>query len=285
MNYYELLGVTKDTPQDEIKKKYRALASKHHPDKEGGNTQKFQEIQIAYDTLSDAQKRHQYDMELAGGGRQQFSFNSSHANDMHEDMLDLLRRQFGFNVGGFQSHFQQSHRPARNQDVRIAVQLDLYDTLAEQDKTLNLKIPGAESNAISIKIPRGVQHGTMIRYPGLGSHEITTAPRSDLYVQFHIKPHPVFEQDGIDLTMPLTINCFDAILGCEKSITGLDGRIFRLNIPPGSQHGKKLGIPDAGLYTTEHNNRGKLIIDLNIVIPETLTESQKETIRSIRAAL
>lgn len=284
MNYYELLGVTKDTPPDEIKKKYRALASKHHPDK-GGDTEKFQEIQIAYDTISDPQKRQQYDMELAGGGRQ-FRFETNNfGNEMHDDMLDLLRRQFGFNVGGFQTGFNQQRRPAKNQDVRIAISLELVDTLAEHDKTLNLNIPGSGSDTINLKVPRGVQHGTVIRYPGLGSKEISTAPRGDLYVQFHVIPHPIFGQEGIDLTLPLTINCFDAILGCEKSITGLDGRVFKVTIPPGSQHGKKLGIHDAGLYTTEHSGRGKLIIDLNIVIPETLTPVQKEILRTIQATL
>jgi len=280
MNYYELLGVTKDTPQDEIKKKYRALASKHHPDK-GGDTKKFQEIQVAYDTLSDPQKRQQYDMELSGGGRQ-FSFNSSHTSDsMHDEMLDMLRRQFGFGFG-----FQQAqHRPAKNRDVRIAVSMDLVDTLQEQNKTLNLNIPGSSLDTINLKVPRGVHHGSMIRYPGLGSKEIATAPRGDLYVQFHVSSHPVFGQSGIDLTMPLTINCFDAILGCEKSVTSLDGRVFKVSIPPGSQHGKKFGIPDAGLFTTEHNGRGKLIIDLNIVIPETLSSTQKEILRTIQATL
>lgn len=283
MNYYEILGVAKEATQEEIKKAYRKKASIHHPDKAGGNTEKFKEIQVAYDTLSDEEKRAQYDLELAGGGKREFSFNTSNMNsDPSADIFNTLFRQFGFHVDP--SRFQQQ-RPARNQDIRIAVVLDLVETLAEQDKTLNLTLPGNVKETVEIKIPRGIHHGTVIRYPGLGGKSISTSPRGDLYVQYHVKPHPNFEQQGIDLITPLTINCLDAIVGCERSINSLDGRIFKVTIPPGSQPGRKFGIPDAGLYTTEHGGRGKLILVLEIVIPENLTPEQLKTIRDIQTKI
>lgn len=283
MNHYETLGVEKSASAEEIKKSYRKLASKYHPDKAGGDTEKFKEIQVAYEILSDTQRRAQYDIELAGGGSREFNFNTGNmGNDPSADIFNSLFRQFGFNV--HQDHFRQAHqhRPAKNQDIRIAIVLDLVETLVEQDKTLNLSLPGNVKETVEIKVPRGIHHGTVIRYPGLGSKSVTTAPRGDLYVQYHVKPHPNFEQQGIDLITTLTINCLDAILGCERSINSLDGRIFKVTIPPGSQPGRKFGIPDAGLYTTEHSGRGKLILVLEIVIPENLTPEQIKTIRDIQ---
>ena len=265
-NHYEILGVSKDASAEEIKKSYRKLASKHHPDKAGGNTEKFKEIQVAYDTLSDEQKREQYDIELAGGGRREFSFNTNNMNaDPNADLY---------------CKYRDIYFP-----VRIAMILDLAETLSEQDKTLTLTLPGNVKETIEIKVPRGTHHGTVIRYPGLGGKSVTTAPRGDLYVQYHIKPHPNFDQQGIDLITPLTINCLDAIVGCERSITNIDGRTFKVIIPAGSQPGRKFGIPDAGLYSTEHSGRGKLILVLEIVIPENLTPDQLKTIRDIQTKI
>ena len=283
MNYYEILGISKDASQEEIKKAYRKKASILHPDKAGGDTEKFKDAQVAYDTLSDEQKRTQYDMELAGGGRREFSFNTSNMDYPNTDIFNTLFRQFGFQANP--DRFRQQQRPAKNQDVRIAIVLELIETLSEQDKTLNLTLPGNVKETIEIKIPRGIHHGTVIRYPGLGGKTITTAPRGDLYVQYHVKPHPNFEQQGIDLITPLTINCLDAIVGCERSVNSIDGRIFKVVIPPGSQPGRKFGIPDAGLYSTENSGRGKLILVLEIVIPENLTPEQLKTIRDIQAKI
>jgi DnaJ-class molecular chaperone len=287
MNYYEQLGVEQSSPMEEIKKAYRKLAMKYHPDRNPDNPkaeEKFKEIQVAYATLSDTQKREQYDLGLAGGGHQQFNFNTNSFGGTDQDMFDLLRRQFGIHVGP-SSFGQRHHQPARNQDVKISVQIDLVDTLNDQNKTLNLSIPGNVNSTVSINIPRGIQHGTTIRYGGLGSSSITTAPKGDLYVQFHVKPHPGFEQYGIDLISPLTISCLDAILGVERSVTSIDGRVFKVNIPAGTQPGTKFGIPGAGMYSTEDTQRGKLILLLDIVVPENLTQSQLEKIKSIQAEL
>jgi len=285
MNHYETLGVDRSATADEIKKSYKRLASKHHPDRPGGNTQEFQKIQAAYDILSDDQKREMHNMELDGVNRPQFNFNTSNMtggpNDgMHDAMFDILRQQFGFNMGGF-----QQRRPPQNQDIRISIILDLADTLQEHSKTLNIIIPGNNQETVNIKVPRGIHHGAVIRYPGLGGNAVTTAPRADLYVQFHVKEHPEFVQQGTDLIMSLTIDCFDAIIGCERTVTNIDGRVFNVVIPPGSQPGRKFGIPDAGLYSTDKSGRGKLIILLNVVIPEKLSAEHLETIKSIKTAI
>ena len=293
MNHYETLGVSKDATAEQIKKAYRKLASQHHPDK-GGETHKFQEIQVANEILCDPQKRAQYDMELAGGGGRHFRFSTSGSgmgpDDMAGDLFENLRRQFGFGMGGGPDPFSQfkqanQNRQPRNQDVRIAIQLNLTDTLEEQTKTLNITLPGNMKENIEIKIPRGVHHGTSIRYPGLGDHSTPNTPRADLYVQFYVRPHERFEQHGIDLVTTTTVSCLEAIAGCNKTVTGVDGKMFIVAIPPGTQYGAKFGIPDQGLYTTDHPGRGKLIVLLDIHVPKALTEEQLTIIKSIQATL
>ncbi len=278
MNHYETLGVGKTATQDEIKKAYRKLASQHHPDK-GGDTKKFQDIQTAYSILEDANKRGQYDQELAGGGPRQFHFHSGGGMD---DILNAFRN------GGFdpfaQFRNQQPQQP-RNRDVRITVPLDLESTLADQTKTLNLTLPGNKSENIEIKVPKGIYHGASIRYPGLGDHSVPGAPRADLYAQFVIRPHSRYEPVGSDLYMSLTINALEAIIGCEKEIVGLDGREFIITIPPGSQFNSKFGIPDQGLYSTDHPGRGRIVINLEIYIPKELSKEQLKTISAINATL
>lgn len=283
MNHYEILGVAKNATDDEIKKSYKKLASKHHPDRPSGNTQKFQEIQAAYDILSTPQKRAQYDMELEGGGRHQFHFSTNDlGGEMPDDFADLLRRQFGFDTGFFgRQGGRFRHPPQRNQDVRIMIQVDLIDTLKEQTKTLAITLPGGEKENIEITIPRGVQDGETIRYQGLGGHTISTVPRADLYVQFLVRRPFDFEQSGVDLYKKLTVNCLEAIVGCNKEVVGLDGKKFNLTVPPGSQYGAKFGIADAGLYVMGKETRGRLVIVLDVYVPKELTDSQLKMIKDI----
>lgn len=293
-NHYETLGVSKTATQDEIKKAYRKLASVNHPDK-GGDTKKFQELQSAYDTLSDPQKRELYDAQQAGGGRHRFNFNVN-GHDVGgmdgpdvADFFSHLRQQFG-GMGGanpFASHFAsaQQRRAPGNPDVRITLTVNLLDTFVEHEKELAVNIPNVKSETIKIKVPRGIQSGSVVRYPGLGSSQVANAPRSDLYVQYIVNTPLNFEQHGIDLITPLTINCLEAITGCEKEVAGVDGRIFVIKIPPGVQYGAKFGIPDQGAYTTDHPGRGKLIVSLQIYVPKELSEEQIENIKKIASTL
>jgi DnaJ-class molecular chaperone len=294
MNHYETLGVAKTATQDEIKQAFRKLSSQHHPDK-GGDAEKFKAVSIANDVLRDPQKRAQYDEEIAGGGRQ-FHYSAHRTppgqdRDMGnmDDILAHLRRQFGNNHSGFDPFSQftqaQQRRSPVNPDVRITIQLDLVSTFAEQEKELAINIPNFKTETIKIKIPRGVRTGNTIRYPGLGSDQVPNAPKSDLYVQFQVRTPPEFEQRDIDLFTPLNINCLEAIVGCEKEVTGVDGKVFSIKIPPGVQYGAKFGIPEQGAYTTDHPGRGKLIVVLQIYIPKELTDEQLTIIRDIAKTL
>jgi curved DNA-binding protein len=293
MNHYETLGVDKNAEFDDIKKAYRKLASKHHPDK-GGDTEQFKKIQTAYDIVSDEAKRLRYDAELAGGGSRQFHFNAGGMGpeDMgHNAIFEEMARQFGFGFRGGEDPFaqfrnaNQNRQAPRNRDVRLNVGVKMVDSLKEHEKTITITLPGNVKETISIRVPRGITSGATVRYPGIGDWSIPKAPRGDIYVQFHLLPEYNYEQHGIDLYTQLTINCLEAMTGCEKKVKGIDDTMFELTIPPGTQVGTKFGIAGQGLYTTEHPNRGRLIVVTQIYIPKELTEEQLKTIKDIQAVL
>lgn len=291
MTHYDTLGITKDADENAIKKAFKSLASKNHPDK-GGDTKKFQEINTAYQTLSDAQKKAQYDMEIAGGGNRQFHFNTSSGMDPDLDLGEIfnqMRNQFGFGAGNQDpfAQFRQANqnRPVRNKDIRISIQIPLVDTLEEHNKTIAITLPGNMKETLDIRVPRGITNGTTIRYPGLGDHSMTKAPRADLYVQYHLKPEYNYEPAGIDLVTHLVINCLEAMTGCDKHIKGIDDKLFELTIPPGTQVGAKFGIAGQGLYAQDHPGRGRLIVIVDVHIPKELSETQLTAVKELAATL
>ena len=279
-DHYSTLGVSKNASSDEIKKAYRKAASAHHPDK-GGNKEKFQEVQSAYETLSDPNQRAEYDMMQAGGGSRHFRFSHGNGDVDMSDIIDQLRRQF--TQPGH--HQQRHHQQPMNRDIRIGMQLKLVDTLEEQEKIIKVNLPGKDHEEIKIKIPRGVYHGAQIRYPGLGDHSVANAPRADLYVQFFIEPTENFDRVGIDLITSIPVSCIEAMVGCEKEVTGLDGKKFNITVPPGSQYGAKFGIGNQGLYSTDHPGRGRLIVAIDIYIPTLLTPEHIAELTKIQAAI
>jgi DnaJ-class molecular chaperone len=290
MTHYDTLGIPRDADATAIKKAYKSLASKNHPDK-GGDTKKFQDINTAYQILSDEQKKMQYDAEISGGGGRQYHFNTSSGMDAEDmgNIFEHLQRQFGFGAGSQDpfAQFRQANqnRVNKNRDIRISIPIKLLDTLEEHDKTITITLPGNLRETVNVRVPRGVANGTTIRYPGLGDHSVPKVPRADLYVQFHLAPEYNYEPAGIDLVTHLVINCLEAITGCEKKIKGIDDKYFVLTIPPGTQVGTKFGIQEQGLYSQEHPGRGRLIVAIDVYVPKELSEEQLKTIRDIAATL
>jgi len=256
MTHYETLGVSESADADEIKRAYRKLASQHHPDK-GGDTQKFQEIQSAYDTLQDPAKREQYDHERRNpGGGFRFNVNGHDMPGMPPHMEDMLRN-FGFNFG-FPNGEPFARHPRRNKDLRVEVPVSLVSTLEDQHKTLSIQTTNGNRETVDVNIPRGVVGGTQIKYPNLGDNFFNTLDRGDLYVVIVLQPHAPFEINGIDVTTTVQIDCLTAIIGGDVEVEGIDGSKFVVNLQPGTQNNTVLRIRDQGLWQIHGSHRGNL---------------------------
>ena len=282
MTHYNTLGIAETATADEIKRAYRKLASQHHPDK-GGDTAKFQEIQTAYDVLSDDNRRRQYDHERQNPGGFRFSVNGQDMSGMPGGMEDILRT-FGFNFGGMGAGnpFGHMHQPRRNKDLRISIDIPLASTLEEQKKTVSVATTNGDRETVEVTVPRGVTGRVQMKYPGIGDNFFASLPRGDLYVNFNVQPDPRFEVDNIDLYTTAKIDCFDAVLGTEIEVTGLDGGKFLLTIPAGTQHGNMYRMAGQGLWQMQGSQRGNLIVKIAITIPTNLSKDQLELISKIK---
>jgi DnaJ-class molecular chaperone len=284
MTHYATLGVSETATQDEIKKAYRKLAMQHHPDK-GGDTNKFQEIQAAYDSISDDNKRAHYDAERRGGMR--FNINGQDVNGgMPAGMEDMLRN-FGFAFGqGFQGPgggdpFGAFRQPRRNKDLQVDVVIPLVSTLNAQTKTISIQTTNGGRSTVEVQIPRGVRPNSSIKYPGLGDNFFESLARGDLYVRIHVENNSGFHVEGLDLVKVIDINCLHAIIGHEVIVDSIDGRQFQMTIPPGTQPGTKFRIANQGLYDMNQSVRGSLIVVANLFIPTNLTAEQLESLKDI----
>lgn len=278
MSLYQVLGVSESASPDEIKKAYRKLASQHHPDR-GGDTKKFQEVQAAYDVLSNEQKRQQYDIERKGGGNNiHFTF---HTNGGHPN-IDEIFRNFGFGSDPF-AQFRQPTR--KNKDIKIDLPIFLASTLETQSKDISVQLSDGSRTDITVTVPRGVTNGTNIKYPGLGDNLFNTLPRGDLFVQILVQNDPNFRPVGVDLYTMAAVNCITAMIGGTVSVNSIDGRQFDLTIPKGTQAGTKFRIQGQGLYQLNSETRGNLYVELDIKIPKNLSEEQIQLLKTINNSL
>jgi DnaJ-class molecular chaperone len=284
MTHYATLGVSESASQDEIKRAYRKLAMQHHPDK-GGDTNKFQEIQSAYDVVGDEQKRAQYDAERRGGGMR-FNFNGQDVGGgMPQGMEDMLRN-FGFAFGpGFAGQngdpFGAFRQPRRNKDIQVDVVVPLSSTLNDQQKTISVQTTNSGRQAVDVRIPRGVKPNTTIKYPGLGDNFFESLPRGDLFIKVHVTNDTKFEVSNQDLIYYIDIDCIRAMVGDQIKVIGIDNKQFELTIPPGTQPGTKFRIANQGLYAMNQNIRGSLLVSVKITVPAHLTDDQKQTLKEL----
>ena len=275
MTHYATLGVNETATQDEIKRAYRSLASKHHPDK-GGDTARFQAIQAAYAAIETADKRAQYDAERRGQGRNQFAWNT------HSDVdINDLFRHFNFGGGDPFAQFRQQQQPKRNKDLRIDISIPLVLTLQDNVKTISVQTTNGHRETVEVRIPRGITHGTVIKYHGLGDNLFNTIERGDLHVHVNVHNAENFVANGIDLYTKISVNCLQAITGGDTLITTLDNKTFSLSIPAGTQPGVKFRIPNQGLYQMNTETRGHLYVEMMVNIPTNLTAEQLEMVRSL----
>lgn len=284
MTHYDTLGVSENASLDEIKKAYRKLANQHHPDK-GGDTNHFQQIQAAYDAIGDEHKRAHYDTERRSMGGFKFTVNGQDmGGGMPHEMEEMLRN-FGFAFGhGFANNadpFNVFRQSRKNKDLQIEIVISLASTLEDQIKIINVKTTNGDSYPVEVKIPRGVRPSSTIKYPGLGDNFFSTLPRGDLYVKIQIESNTEFGLDNLDLHKSIEVDCVRAMVGCIYSVKGLDGKVFDVNIPPGTQHSTRFRLAEQGLYALNQNIRGSLIVNVKINVPVNLTTEQQQALKNL----
>lgn len=280
-DYYSILGVAPGASEDDIKRAYRTLAMKHHPDRGGDQTQ-FQEIQEAYSVLSDPNKRAEWEAQKNAarfhhpGGPGGFHFNFNFGQGEAFDINDLFS-----NFTGGVDPFGGFRQQRRNRDLKVVIDLDLSSTLEPQKKHINVRHLNGSNKDLTIDIPRGVNNGVQMKYAGHGDHSYNDLPPGDLYIQFRVRENPEYIVEGLDLVKIVKLNCLDAITGTYKKINGLDGKEFEVSIPAGIGHGFRMRISQQGLYALDHPVRGSLIIQIELKVPTEFTAEQLALIKKI----
>jgi DnaJ-class molecular chaperone len=203
---------------------------------------------------------------------------------MPKEMEDMLRN-FGFAFGnGFANTndpFGAFRQQRRNKDLQIEIIVSLASTLEEQVKIISVRTGNGETYPVEVRIPRGVSPSATIKYPGLGDNFFGSLPRGDLYVRVNIEANTEFGIENLDLHKTLEVDCVRAMIGSTYPVTGLDGRVFEVSIPPGTQPGTRLRIPNQGLYAMNQTVRGSLLINVKITVPVNLAEDQRQGLQNL----
>jgi curved DNA-binding protein len=270
-DYYSILGLQKNADQDEIKKAYRRMAAQHHPDR-GGDTQKFQEIQAAYETLSDPEKKAQYDNPQPQMGGFHF-----HTSGFPPGFEHIFAAMGGDPFNGF-----FNRRQPQNRSLNIQTSITLEDAFFGKELIANLKLPSGKEQLLEVRIPPGIQDGQTLRLSGMGDDTHTNLPRGDLHITITVQPHHEFIRQGDDLIKKMDINCLEAIVGKKINVKTIDNKLLEININPGTQHGQILSIHGHGMPNMSNPlMRGRLLLNVNITIPTNLSDTQLNTIKQI----
>jgi len=310
-DYYKILGVSKTSSPDEIKKAYRKLALKYHPDHNKGDkaaAAKFKDISEAYAVLSDAEKKKQYDMfgaegfhtrysqedifrgfdfgsifnefGFGGGGRTQNIFSQ-----IFGGMGGGSRYQygggspFGGPAGGFHGH----QRAMKGQDLIYELSLTLEELSGSTTKTISYQADGHQEE-VSVKVPPGISAGKKLRLRGKGLASPNGGPPGDLYVRIKVLDHPIFMRENADLYLKHQISFSEAALGTEIEIPTIDRKRLKLKIPAGTQNNAKFRFKGYGLPRMNGGPRGDAYAEISVVIPKKLNKKQKALIKSLSEA-
>jgi curved DNA-binding protein len=312
-DYYKILGVDKSAGSDDIKKAYRKLAMKYHPDRNKDNKsaeEKFKEVSEAYAVLSDPEKKKQYDMFGAEGFQQKFSQEDIFSNF---DFSDILR-EFGFgNAGGrtkgrgsgiFSNLFSGTGRGGKystysdpynstftdfggrtgqlkGQDAIYELPVSLEDIVHTTQKTISYSLDGRHQQ-IKVKIPAGIADGKKLRLAGKGQQGPEGVQPGDLYVKIKILNHPIFKRQGDDLHVDRDIKFSEAVLGTKIEVPTIDGKRLNITVPAGSQSGSKMRLKGHGMPKMLGGGRGDAYVRLNVRVPKKLNKSQKEAVETLK---
>lgn len=255
MDYYSVLGVSKTASQEEIKKAYRKLAMKHHPDRNGGSSEALSKINNAYEVLGDAAKRAEYD-----------------------------NPQTKINTGNFEDIFRQGfyrQHVVRNRNIGARAQITLADVVTGKQLFVTYRLYSGKEEIVEISIPKGVQDGAVLQFKNLGD-DSHPGPRGDLLVRIFVIPERNWSRQDNNLVLLYEVNALDMILGTKINVKTLDGKTIEVKIPQGTQTDTKFSIKEYGIQDQRTGKRGNLYIHIIPSIPKIKDENILEQLRKIK---
>jgi len=297
-DYYKILGVGKTDSDEEIKKAYRKLAMKYHPDHTKGDKaseERFKQISEAYAVLGDKEKRRQYDEFGAAGFQQRFS-----QEDIFRgfDFSDILK-DFGFSGPGYSAGRRggtkfsfgggspfgstRANTQMKGSDLVYELPLTLKEVATGTSKVVNFQHRG-NSEKLTVKIPKGMITGKKLRISGKGESSPYGGPPGDLYIQSKVIADRKYRADGYDINIDKEVKLSDAIIGTSINVPTLDGKELSLKIPPGTKHKTRMRLSKHGLPHMRGSVRGDLFINVLVKIPKKLTTKQKKIVEQLAAA-
>lgn len=283
VDYYAILGVDKKASEDDVKKAYRKLARKYHPDVNPNDKEahkKFQQINEANEVLSDPEKRKKYD---------QYGKDWKHADQFEQARQQRQQHQYSggddegfggdFDGGNFSDFFSslfgggrgRANQSFKGQDYNAELRLSLRDAATTHQQTLTVN-----GKNVRITIPAGVENEQKIKLKGYGAPGVNNGPAGDLYITFIIEPDEQFRRDGADLYTTATVDLYTAVLGGETTVDALNGKV-KLKVAAGTQNGTKVRLKGKGfpLYKKE-GEHGDLFVTFHVQLPTHLSEKEKE---------
>lgn len=298
-NFYDILGVKRDATQDEIKRAFRKLAAKYHPDA-GGDEAKFKEVSEAYNTLSDEQKRREYDQMLMFGGIPGADFGGSGGRGRYTTNVDVdwsqifnnVRSGDGGGFGGFDfssifggSGSGQANRPNRGGDLNTTIEVSFEDAFNGAMRKVTYRIPSTgETQSINVKIPAGAVDGGKLRYRGHGEYGANGGERGDLVIITKVLDDKLYKRDGADVRMDLPISIYEAALGASIEVPKPDGEKVRLKVPAGTQEGKIFRFRDGGAPDVRNKGRrGALYVTVRVQVPTSLSRDERAALEQLRS--
>lgn len=279
-DFYAVLGVSRSASEADIKKAYRKLAAKHHPDKPTGDETKFKELSEAYETLSDSEKRAKYDQFGSDYEQRQSGFGGGggYSNAGYEDIFGSM---FGGGgpQGGFGGHHQA--RPQKGDDQTVTIMVSLLEAVEGAERTINVQTGDSRSSGhaydttpIKVRIPAGVTRGQKIRVKGKGFSGFNGGPNGDVIIEINLENDARFRIEERDVFVDLPITPWEAALGAKVQIPTIKGAVV-MSIAPGTQSGAKLRIKGRGLGGAAGREAGNQYVNIQIHTPLAETDEQK----------
>jgi curved DNA-binding protein len=300
-NYYEVLGVKEDASADEIKKAFKKLARKHHPDA-GGDEARFKDVSEAYEVLSDKEKREEYDTFLKFGafggtnaGASPFNWSGAGADGKGSwrtvvtdfgdfggigDIFDRIRH----GEGAFGTDWEFPQRAQKGRDMQVTLSVSFEEAFRGVEKAVTVRAGDGGEQKIDVKVPAGAVEGGKLRYKGRGGAGAGGGERGDLVVITSIKPHELYSRKGANVHMELPLSVAEAALGAQIVVPAPDGSKVKLRIPANTSDGKTFVIRGKGAPRVKGEGFGDLKVQVRLALPAQLNDRQKQALEDFAAA-